>query len=84
MTFEEVVLRLDVLEKQMRSILISGVKKIMEKDIANSDSDETPKQKKTSGYLMYNASQRPAVKEAMEKEIANKLLVILEPLFKCF
>jgi hypothetical protein len=37
---------------------IKTEKKIMKKDLANSDSDETPKQKKkTSGYLMHNASR---------------------------
>jgi hypothetical protein len=78
-TLELAVQRIETLEKQMQSLLTDKIKddKKIKKDKknkkadANSDSDDTPKKKKTSGYLMHNASQRPALKEAMEKEIAD-------------
>ncbi|AET72890.1 hypothetical protein PGAG_00436 [Phaeocystis globosa virus 12T] len=42
------------------------------KKTAEGSSDETDtKVKKVSGYLLHNADQRPALKEAMEKEIAT-------------
>jgi hypothetical protein len=87
MTIEESLQRIEVLEKQMQSLLIINEdKKIkknhaysnkkIKKNHANSD-DTLKKKKKISGYLMHNASQRPHVKEAMEKKIAdaNNLII---------
>jgi hypothetical protein len=87
MTLELAVQRIETLEKQMQSLLTDKIKddkktkkdKKNKKADANSDSDDTnkKKKKKTSGYLMHNASQRPALKEAMEKKIAdaNNLII---------
>jgi hypothetical protein len=80
MTIELAIQRIETLEKQMHSLLADKIKddkkdKKDKKNInahPNSDSDDTTKKKKkTSGYLMHNASQRPALKEAMEKEITE-------------
>jgi hypothetical protein len=80
MTLELAIQRIETLEKQMQSLLTDKIKddkkakknnKKNKKAHANSDSDDTPKKKKITGYLMHNASLRPAVKEAMEKEIAD-------------
>jgi hypothetical protein len=85
MTLELAVQRIETLEKQMQSLLTDKLKddKKTKKDKKNkkadaySDSDDTKKKKKTSGYLMHNASMRPALKEAMEKEIAVANNIIL-------
>jgi hypothetical protein len=77
MTIDLVVQRIETIEKQLQSLLADKIKddkktkkdKKTKNDDANSD--DTPKKKKTSGYLMHNASKRPDVKEAMEKEIAD-------------
>jgi hypothetical protein len=79
MTLELAVQRIETLEKQMQTLLADKMKddkktkkdKKNKKADANSDSDDTKKKKKTSGYLMHNASMRPALKEAMVKEIAD-------------
>jgi hypothetical protein len=84
MTIEHALQRIEVLEDQMQSLLANKIKddkktkkdKKIKKDDANSD-DTVKKKKKTSGYLMHNASQRPHVKEAMEKEIADANNIIL-------
>jgi hypothetical protein len=77
MTIDLVVQRIETIEKQLQSLLTDKIKddkktkkdKKTKNDDANSD--DTPKKKKTSGYLMHNASKRPDVKEAMEKKIAD-------------
>jgi len=86
MTIDLAVQRIETLEKQMQSLLADKIKddkkdkkdKKNKKADTNSDSDDTTKKKKkTSGYLMHNASQRPALKEAMEKEIADANNIII-------
>ena len=84
MTLELAVQRIEILEKQMMTLLGDKAKdaKKEKKDAkkkkadTTSDTDDAPKKKKTSGYLLHNASLRPALKETMEKEIAdaNKLI----------
>ncbi|AET73208.1 hypothetical protein PGAG_00319 [Phaeocystis globosa virus 12T] len=79
-TLELAVQRIEILEKQMSVLLADKVKdekvakkaKKTAKKTAEGSSDETDtKVKKVSGYLLHNADQRPALKEAMEKEIAT-------------
>tara|TARA_B110000444_G_C18528274_1_gene449919 strand:- start:32 stop:454 length:423 start_codon:yes stop_codon:yes gene_type:complete len=86
MTIELAIQRIETLEKQMTLLMADKIKddkkvkkdkKQKKNDPANSsENDDPPKKKKTSGYLMHNASQRPALKEAMEKEIADANKII--------
>tara|TARA_B110000977_G_C11076595_1_gene491433 strand:- start:1774 stop:2199 length:426 start_codon:yes stop_codon:yes gene_type:complete len=79
-TIELATQRVEALEKQITMLLdnkakdnkkVNGGGKQKKNDATNSEGDDAPKKKKTSGYLQHNAAQRPALKALMESEITD-------------